>query len=442
MNKRVLIVASSYAPAFPADVHRARLLAWQLKSLGWAVEVLAPGQAFQQPEWLNPEGRSLFAPDVPCHEAQPGLAWFYRLLGMNSLAWQALLPLFLLGNQLLRTRQFDLIYITTAKFNLFCLGRLWQKKCGVPYVLDFHDPWYQPGKQPVTSRHRLKFRIAAWLSRSMENFAVSRVSGLVAVSPHYLAQLRQRYSGAPAFQKNCSAVIPFGVLPLDYSAAASSAAAVAVAAPASAKRLIVYVGVGAEIMRKSFRRIAEGLARLKKSHPDLVAGCRIQLCGTDGRWRAGAPKILEVAAAASGVGEVVSEDPQIITYQAALAMAQRADGLLVLGVEDPAYMPSKLFLYAMTGKPLLACLHADSQVNAYFKRDPEVGTLIHFDGPATAVAAEDQLILEFLRQVAGRRTFPRENVWREFSAAAMAQKHAALFDKIIAHPRRKARMLK
>ena len=135
MNKRVLIVASSYAPAFPADVHRARLLAWQLKSLGWAVEVLAPGQAFQQKEWLNLEGRRLFAPDVPCHEAQPKFAWFYRLLGMNSLAWQSLLPLYLLGNQLLRSRQFDLVYITTAKFNLFCLGRLWQKKWGVPYVI-------------------------------------------------------------------------------------------------------------------------------------------------------------------------------------------------------------------------------------------------------------------------------------------------------------------
>ena len=425
---RLLLVTSSYAPAFPADVHRARHLAWQLQAIGWTVEVLAPGRAFQQPEWLNPEAHNLFAPDVPCHEAQPKFAWLYRRLGMKSLGWQSLLPLYLLGNKLLRTRQFDLVYVTTAKFNLFCLGRLWQRKFGVPYVLDFHDPWHRPGKQQATSQHRLKFRIGTWLSRFMEKFAVSHVNGLVAVSPHYLEQLRERYPAAPAFQNNRSAVIPFGVLPLDYSVATGHAPTV----PTPAQRLIVYVGVGSEIMQKSFRRIAEGLARLKKSHPELTADCRVELCGTDGRWREGGRKILEATAVAGGAGDMVTEDPRIITYQAAMARALAADGLLVLGVDDPAYMPSKLFPYALTGKPLLACMHARSQVNDYFQRLPEIGTLIHFDGPAENRDAEDMRLLDFLKQVAERKNFVRENVRAEFSAAAMARKHAELFDQIVA----------
>jgi glycosyltransferase involved in cell wall biosynthesis len=425
--KKVLLVTSSYAPAMPADSHRARQLAWTLRDAGWEVEVLAPGRAFQQPEWLNPAAQNLFAPDVPCHEAQPKFTQFFRLLGMNSLGWQSLLPLYLLGNRLLRSRQFDLVYITTAKFNLFCLGRFWQKKFGVPYVLDFHDPWHRPGKQRATSKHRFKFRIGMWLSRFMEKFAVSHVNGLVAVSPHYLAQLQQRYPTAPAFKNNCSAAMPFGVLPQDYSVANCHPTT-----PHPIRRTIVYVGVGAEIMQKSFRRIAEGLARIKKNRPDILANCRIELCGTDGGWREGGRKILEATAVAASAGQMVTEDPRIITYEAAIAKALTADGLLVLGVDDPAYMPSKLFLYALTGKPLLTCMHAQSQVNGYFQHLPELGTLIHFDGPAETEAAEDASLLEFLRQVAERKTFARENVAAEFSAAAMALKHAELFEKILA----------
>jgi glycosyltransferase involved in cell wall biosynthesis len=410
----------------PADSHRARHLAWALQAAGWEVEVLAPGRAFQQPEWLNPSAQSLFAPDVPCHESQPKFTRLFRLLGMKSLGWQSLLPLYLVGNKLLRSRQFDLVYISTAKFNLFCLGRLWQRKFGTPCVLDFHDPWHRPGKQQATSKHRLKFRIGMWLSRFMEKFAVSHVNGLVAVSPHYLEQLQERYPTAPAFKEGCSAVIPFGVLSLDYSAANRPATT-----PHPTRRRIVYVGVGAEIMQKSFRRIAKGLARIKKKHPNILADCRIELCGTDGRWREGDQKILEATAVTSGAGDMVTEDPRIITYQGAMAKALDADGLLVLGVDDPAYMPSKLFLYALTGKPLLACMHARSQANDYFQRLPELGTLIHFDGPAETEAAEDALLLAFLWQVAERKTFARENVRAEFSADAMARKHAELFEKIL-----------
>ena len=51
--KRLLLVTSSYNPATIADMHRARMLAWELPKLGWEVEVLAPGTAFQHPSCLD-----------------------------------------------------------------------------------------------------------------------------------------------------------------------------------------------------------------------------------------------------------------------------------------------------------------------------------------------------------------------------------------------------
>ena len=263
----------------------------------------------------------------------------------------------------------------------------------------------------------------------MEAYAVRQADGLVAVSPDYLDELGRRYPAARAFKNGNCAAIPFGVLLKDFEL---------VREPSGSNENhdklceIAYVGVGAEIMAKSFRRIADGVARLRQREPELISRLRFRFSGTDGRWSEGRPKILQEQAQAAGIGDLVEENPRIIAYREATRRAVVADGLLVLGVNDPAYMPSKLFPYALTGKPLLACMHGNSQVNAYFQRLPEIGTLIHFDGPAENEAAEDALLLAFLRQVAERKTFARENVRAEFSAAAMARKHAELFDQIVA----------
>ena len=35
----------------------------------------------------------------------------------------------------------DLIFFSTTQFDAFSLGPTWKRKFGVPYVLDYHDPW-------------------------------------------------------------------------------------------------------------------------------------------------------------------------------------------------------------------------------------------------------------------------------------------------------------
>ena len=107
-------------------------------------------------------------------------------------------------------------------------------------------------------------------------------------------------------------------------------------------------------MRKSFARICELISNLDRNFIDNV---RIELYGTSSDWNPSMPKELELIATEYGLHEIVSEEPVYISYLVAIQKIQAADGLLILGVDDPAYMPSKLFLYALTGKPLLASLH-------------------------------------------------------------------------------------
>jgi hypothetical protein len=425
---RVLIVTSSFTPAMPANVHRARQLGWCLREAGWEAEVLSPSIEFQRPEWLDDKSAGYFPTHIPSHEVPPPARSWIERFGAKSMAWRAFLPMYQRGCELLATGRFDLVYITTTVFNFFCLGRLWQRRCGLPYILDFHDPWFRPKLNTASTHHRFKAWLSNRLAIHMEAYAVKNASGLIAVSPDYLQELRRRYPSATTFQKGHFAAIPFGVLPLDFDLSRQQAEA---KKDEREIREVIYVGVGAEIMAKSFRRIADGLARLKQQQPELLSKIRIRLFGTDGRWKAGLAKILQEQAVVAGVGDLVAEDPRIIPYREAVGRAVAADGLLVLGVDDPAYMPSKLFLYAMTGKPLLACMHANSQVNDYFKRFPELGTIIHFSSTAETEIAEDAAMSAFLKQAVDRDHFPRENIQAGFSASAMTRQHAKLFEACI-----------
>jgi glycosyltransferase involved in cell wall biosynthesis len=407
------------------------MLAWSLPDAGWQVSVLTAGRAFQRPEWLDDQGAVFFPPHTEVHEVAPSGDWLWSRLGVGGIGWRAFLPLLQRGRELLREGRFDLVYLSATQFNLFCLGPLWKRLCGVPYVLDFHDPWYRPGERITTGGAAWKSGLGNRLSRYMEAFAVKGASGVVSVSPEYLGVLRTRYPKAEGLAEGRAVTIPFAVREEDFAAVSKSAAPV----ERSPTFDVVYVGVGAEIMAKSFRAIAESAARLRRSGDPLVERLRIRLFGTDGRWRDGRPRILREVAAEAGAGDLVEEQPTILPYRKALELAAGADGLLVLGVDDPAYMPSKLFLYASTGKPLLASMRHDSQVNGYFAKYGDLGRLMSFGATTSAERRNDEALRLFLQDMAEGKRFARTEARRDFSAKRMAEQHAELFEKVAAPPR-------
>lgn len=426
-GRRVLVVTSSYVPACIADMHRARHLAWELPTQGWAVEVLYPNSDFQRPECLEPGSSFLFNEETPRHAVAPASARFFRLLKMRSIGWRALWPLDRAGARLLRSKKFDLVYITTANFPLFCLGRRWARLFDVPYVLDYHDPWVRDHEQYRTTTHSLKLRIARFLSRSMERYALEGAAGVVSVSPAYLDELRARYGPLRCLDTYRSEAIPFAGSEHDVNLGAAPVE------PLRQHREIVYVGAGGSIMAKSFSAICEALAEVRRRAPELVAFLKVRILGTHSHWRTGGPKPLEEIADRLGLADVVEEHPPRITYARALELAQQSDGLLVLGVDDAGYFPSKLFTYALSGKPLLACLRADSAARVLFDRMPNLGHLMPFEEGASDPLGDNLAAMTaFLTQVRRRDHFDRRSDIDEYLAPAMARKHAVLFERICA----------
>src|SRR5277367_1026995 len=105
-QRRVLIVSSSFTPAMPASVHRARQLGWCLPEAGWEVEVLTPSVQFQRPEWLDEKSAIFFPAQIPCHEVPPPARSWIGKFGAKSMAWRALLPMYRRGRELLASGRF------------------------------------------------------------------------------------------------------------------------------------------------------------------------------------------------------------------------------------------------------------------------------------------------------------------------------------------------
>jgi hypothetical protein len=429
--RRVLIVTNAYAPAMTADMQRARHLAWELPKLGWEVEILAPDAAFQPPSCLDTDSDAFFAPDTPVHFVKEALPRLFRAVGLRSVGWRAFLPVLRTGSRLLQTGRYDLVYLSTANSPLFLLGPTWGKRYRVPFVLDFHDPCYREGPgHPTWARPTLKHAVSHWLSRYIETHAVTTTSGIVSVSRNYLDELGLRYEAAnPVWLRNQSTrVIPFPASPRDLNIASSG---VEHARVPTDKKTIVYVGSGGPIMRRSFSLLCRTLAFLRDERLTPVSKVRIELYGTMRSWQDGMRRHLAELAHENGVGDLIEEHPSGISYRHSLELLQESDGALILGVDDAGYMPSKLFMYACSGKPLLAVLRNDGPAFAEFDRNPKLGHALWFgqSGDMPLDAAAD-VLERFIGEVFDRQSFNRTIGLEPFLAHNMASRHVELFDSI------------
>ncbi|MCC6212376.1 MAG: glycosyltransferase [Burkholderiales bacterium] len=430
--KKVLIVVSSYAPAMIADMQRARLLAWELPAYGWDVEILAPDQSMQDRNCIDDDATAFFVPDARVHYAPPLPPGFGSLVRSRTIGWRALLPMYFAGRALLARARFDLVYFSTTQFNLFLMGPRWLAERSVPYVIDIHDPIYRPGPgyfggTPPGLRRKMNQRIL----REIEKRTTRLASALISVSPKYLQDLDARHeaSGAPWRLAGRREVIPFAASVRDLQEAGGLAQ---LPLPIKGEiRRIIYVGAGGPVMARAFTAFCRAVRALRGTSGWPRAAIRVELYGTMLGWREGEPRYLQEIAESEGTGALVVEEPRRVTYRHSLELLLEADGVLVLGVDNEGYMPSKLYTYALSGKPLLGIFLSGSVASNALRESPGLGHVMTFDEGSDTKRESAQALLAFLGEVSIRTRFERRTLLLNHLAPAMAHRHAQLFDACI-----------
>lgn len=359
---RVLAVSPRFAPNNGADTHRLRLLLRHAVASGWQVEVLVVDAADvdgPKDPWLA----KTLPVDVPVHcvRTLPLKGW-----GLNGLAQRSIWPLYRQGCELLATRRFDLVFFSTTEFALHLLGPFWLSKCGVPFCMDYQDPWVNAyyGKHPavVPPGGRLKYAVADRLHRTMERFVVGRCAGFMAVSPTYLVDIGQRYGQAVACKPMLVKPFPAEPAELDELYGKDQLPGVP-----RAHKVWRYIGRGGPDMAKAASAFFSAWRQAVDGGLLALGAAVFEANGTSYAAAGRGEKTFEPLVVGTALSSQVRENPDRLGYSEMLRVLLGCDALVVFGSDDPAYTASKIYPYLLTGKPLLAIFHEKSSVVSLMK---------------------------------------------------------------------------
>jgi len=431
--RRVLIISPHFPPTHAPDHQRVRMSLPYFRENGWDPTVLAVAAECVETA-VDPLLADNVPPDVPvCRVRALPVRWT-RLIGLGNVAYRAWFQLRRAGDRLLQEQKFDLVYFSTTQFVVTALGRRWQERFGVPFVVDLQDPWRtdyyeRPGSPPPPGGW--KYRFARWQAARLEERSWRDAAGFVSVSPDYLTQLAARY---PWFGRKPAAVIPFGAPEADFVLArARQDLAPAFAREAGAVH-VVSVGAVGPIMRPALELLFAGFNHLRRTDPAAAARLRFHFIGTSYAPAGRAEASVLPVAAASGVTDGVREATGRVGYFTALKSLLAADAIVIPGSDDPAYNPSKIAATFLADRPTLALTPTGSAMDRMLA---ELGfaTLGHWPDPAGRAA-----VAAFLRRLvtdpAGARPTTRNlaHFAAQHTARARTRQQCQLFALALAAP--------
>ena len=419
-ERRLLIVCPGFVPSNSPDMHRVRVsLAWYRK-FGWHPTVLCV-----QARFIEAPREALFEAQLPADVEvvrTPAMALAAaRRLGIGDVALRAYAAFRRAGDRLLRERSFDLVFFSTTAFTLMTLGPRWLRRYGVPFVLDFQDPWNNPRADHVSGG---KHRLMRWLHRRNEARTVPQAAALMAVSSDYLSLMRRRY---PELASTPSLVQPFAASQADFDLLETHPQANPVFDRADGLLHLVYVGRLGPPMARALRIVLRGLAQGLTTEPELFARMRLHLIGTQYASRVDQPTTAERLLNEFDLASQVHEHPARLAYFQSLQVMCEASALLVLGSEDRTYNPSKLFPSLLAQRPLLAVLHAKSQGVAAARNYSTWSQVLTFEGDADPEPQASAATLAATVAIGGGQL--RDT--RQWTAQEGTRSQCALFDEAL-----------
>ena len=173
--RRVLMVSPHFPPDTNAATHRVRLLAPHLPARGWEPTVVAVDPRDYEGR-LDPALADLVPPSLRVVHARAWPASLTRRLGIGDLGLRAFTGLLGTCAGLLRRERFDALFVTIYPAYPALLGPWLKRRFGVPFVLDYQDPWVGAWGETVGGgaggRPDLKSRLSRALAMRLEPMAL------------------------------------------------------------------------------------------------------------------------------------------------------------------------------------------------------------------------------------------------------------------------------
>ncbi|MFA6287875.1 MAG: glycosyltransferase [Opitutaceae bacterium] len=426
--KKLLIISPHFPPINAPDMQRVRLALPYLRAHGWEPTVLAIAPESIEGAVMDKHLLDTYPADIRVIRVNGLPSRFTRWAGIGNLWWRCGRALTNAGDQLLKNEKFDLAFISTTQFSAFQLGPRWLHRHGLPYVLDYQDPWindyyHLTGVSPPGGR--IKFALSQWEAARIEPVALREAAGIVSVSHSYGAMLADHY---PWFPANRLKLLPFGASQADFEALGKYR---------PAKPLIdfedgcfhhVYAGRCGPDMTFALTVLFRAFKRFRETHPEQAAKMRFNFIGTDySPPPLGRDWVIPIAKT-EGVLDVVREQRYRVPYFDSLYYLRNADALVAVGSNDPTYSASKFFPYVLARRPLLMIFHRDSPV-LRFALNVGAGIAHGFTGPEDIAPLAEEISRRWFIEGGCNKYVPFiDSAFEPFSAARMVDGLAAVFE--------------
>lgn len=428
--KRVAIVGADFSPSSLPSALRLRFFAQHLEEFGWRPTVITTDPKYYEGE-VDTENERLLPPSLQVIRTPAFSSSWTRKVGLGDIGMRSLWYHWRALVQLCRERKVDLIFITAPPHVPLILGRLIKMLYGIPYVLDYQDPWVTDyyWKLPRAQRPP-KWALAYTLARTLEPFALKRADHIVTVSRGTSDSVMARYDWLKDSEPS---EIPLGGETADFEYLRSHPRPATIFDPSDGLRHVSYVGAISQAMTPVVKAICLALRAGLERAPELFGRLRLHFVGTSYAANAeGEYKALPLAREA-GVEHLVDERPERVSYLDSLQLLFDSHALILIGSEEPHYTASKIFPYILAQQPLLAVFHEASSVVSIM-RETRAGHVVTYDSAAELESKTVEISEEFERLLLLPPEYQPPTCWKAFepyTTRAMSARLAEVFDKIV-----------
>jgi hypothetical protein len=380
-GRRVVLVAPEFPPANTAGAHRPRLFAKHLPSFGWTPTVLTLRRdQIEGP--LDSDLERLIDPELEVVRTGAIPIKPLRMIGdvgIRSLAGHARALA-----AMARRGEVGAVVLFGPPWFSFALGPLVCRPFGIPYLVDYIDPWISDW----TASH--SFPSKGWFyhraATVIEPVALKSASYVTAVSQGMLDGIRSRYRW---LADDRMSAMPYGAEPDDIEASARLGIEPPDFRGGSGDVTICFTGAVQPHGRELVRAVLLAVRALRGSQSPLAPRIRLRFYGTSNlTWGHGREVVIPLARDL-GVAEVVSEMAERIPYLSAMAVLRASDIVLVMGSTEQSYDASKLYPAIMSGRPVLAICHEASRMRAVMDEHAAGLTVPFSDAADLAYRADD-----------------------------------------------------
>lgn len=349
----VAIVAAHFVPGNLAAVHRSRLWSLHLREFGWEPVIVTTASEFYE-EKLELELVELLPPGLRVIHTRAlrtkPVRWVGDI-GIRAFYWhyQAIV-------NLARRKEIDFLHITIPSNFSALLGRWVKRKTGLPYGIDYIDPWVHqfPGSNRPFTKAWGSARLADWL----EPWAVRQATLITGINRAYYQGMLDRNPNVAS--QSVLAEMPYGGSETDHEVARRLARPAHLFRGHEGKFNLIYAGAMLPKAYGVLARFLEGLALLKTRRPDLPQQFHLHFIGTGKSPDDPQGYNIKPHLQRHDLSDCATEHPARLPYLDVLTHLHAASGALVLGSTEPHYSPSKIFQSVMSRRPVLALLHEQS----------------------------------------------------------------------------------